>query len=279
MMGCVGTAMLVTCRVVLMLEHGHAGASGFSDIQRRPIAAEHLDGRPFRKHRERRRCVRAEFLGCVDDLSAYDSEYGFDAFDVLVRNGEVVIRKDGEVSELAWGKGPFFARLTREPTAALRVKPQGLFATETIPVGIHRDATDCLSGDQPIEGNPRVIAGDTCSVCSCANGDSKFEHFANWRRSLSGLFTIAVDEVFTLVSHAVLDRDASTECLYPFEVSVGDSFAMIEKPVQPFERHVAVDFLIYSEKAVDTFVISGVDPERPFVDGEQRHDVFQFTFE
>src|SRR6266540_4249845 len=277
-MGSVDTAVLVTCRVVLMLQHGHAGASGFSDIQRRPVAAEHLDGRPFRQHRERRRRVRAEFLGCMDDLSAYDSEYGFDAFDVLVRNGEVVIRKDGKVSELAWGKGALFAGLTREPTAALRVKPQGLFATEAIPVGIHRDAADCLSGDQPIQGNPGVIAGDSSGVCSGSNGDSKFEHFANWWCSLSGLFTIAVDEVFTLVSHAVLDRDASTECLYPFEVSVGDGFAMIEKPVQPFERHVAVYFLIYIEKAVDAFVISGVDPERPFVGGEQRHDVFQFAF-
>src|SRR5882672_8677709 len=278
-MGCVGTAMLVTCRVVLMLEHGYAGASGFSDVKRRAVAAEHFDGRPFRKHRERRRRVRAEFLGCVDDFSVYDSEDRFDTFDVLVRNGEIVICEHGEVSELARGKGAFFARLTREPTAALRVKPQGFFATEAIPVGIQRDATDCLSGNQPIEGNPRVIAGDTCRVCSCANGDSKFEHFANWRRSLSGLFAIAVDEVFTLVSHAVLDRDASTECLYSFKVSVGDGFAMIEKPVQSFERHVAVYFLVYIEKAVDAFVVSGVDPERPFVGGQQRHDVFQFTFE
>src|SRR6266568_6736248 len=131
-----------------MLQDGHTGVSGFSDVKRRAIPPEHLDGRPFRKHRERRRRVRAEFLCCVDDLSAYDREYGFDAFDVLVRNGEVVIRKDGEVSELAWGKGAFFAGLTREPTAALRVKPQGFFATEAIPLGIQRGAAGCLSGDQ-----------------------------------------------------------------------------------------------------------------------------------
>src|SRR5258706_10714275 len=156
----------------------------------------------------------------MDDFSAHDGEHGFDAFDLLVRNGEVVIRKDGEVSELAWSKGALFAGLTRKPTAALRVKPQGLFATEAIPLGIHRDAADCLAGDQPIEGNPRVIAGDSCGVCPGSHGDSKFEHFANWRCPLSGLFAIALDEVFTLVSHAVLDRDASTECLYPFKVSV-----------------------------------------------------------
>ena len=122
-MGSVDTAVLVTCRVVLMLQHGHAGAGGFSDIQRRPVAAEHFDGRPFRKHRERRGRVRAEFFCCMDDFSAHDGEHGFDAFDVLVRNGEVVIRKDGEVSELAWSKGAFFAELTREPTATLSVKP------------------------------------------------------------------------------------------------------------------------------------------------------------
>src|SRR6266699_3728069 len=115
---------------MLMLQDGHTGASGFSDVQRRPVAAEHLDGRPFRQHRERRRRVRAEFLCCVNNLSVYHSEHRFDAFDVLVRNGEVVIGKNGEVSELAWGKGAFFARLTRKPTAALRVKPQGFLATE-----------------------------------------------------------------------------------------------------------------------------------------------------
>src|SRR6266478_4104230 len=212
-----------------MLQDGHTSASGFSDVERRAIPPEHLDGRPFRKHRERRRRVRAEFLCRVDNLSAYDREYGFDAFDVLFGDGKVIIGKHSEVSELAWGKGAFFAGLTREPTAALRVKPQGFFATEAIPFGIQRDAADCLASDQPIQGNPGVIAGDSSGVCSGSDGNSEFEHFANWRCSLGGFFTITVDEVFALVSHAVLDRDASTECLYPFEVSVRDSFAMIEE--------------------------------------------------
>ena len=136
-MGRVDTAAVVTCRVVLMPEYGHTGASGFRDVKRRAIAAEHFDGRPFRKHREQRGCVGAEFLCCMNDFSAHDGKHGFDMFDVLVRNGEIVICEHGEVSELAWGKGAFFAGLTREPTAALRVKPQGLFATEAILVGIH----------------------------------------------------------------------------------------------------------------------------------------------
>src|SRR5262245_15250140 len=141
-MGRVSTAVLVTCRVVLMLQNGHTGTSGFSDVEWGAIAAEHLDGRPFGQHREGRRRVRAEFLCCVHDLSAYDRENGFDAFDVLVRNDEVVLRKDGQVSELAWGKGAFFAGLTRKPTAALRVKPQGFFATKAIPLGIQRGTGD-----------------------------------------------------------------------------------------------------------------------------------------
>src|SRR6266446_523299 len=261
-----------------MLQDGHTGASGFSDVKRRPVAAEHFDGRPFRKHRERRRRVRAEFLCRVDNLSAYDREYGFDALDVLFGDGKVIIGKHSEVSELSWGKGAFFAGLTRKPTAALRVKPQGLFATEAIPVGIQGDAADCLSSDQPIQGNPGVIAGDSSGVCSGSDGNSKFEHFANWRCSLSGLFTIAVDEVLALVSHPMLNGNSASQCSNAFEVSVGDGFAMIEKPVQPFERHVAVYFLIYIEKAVDAFVISGVQPEWPFVGGQQRHDVFQFAF-
>src|SRR5262249_22853628 len=160
-----------------------------------------------------------------------------------------------KVSELAGGEGAFFARLARKPTAAMRVKPQGFFATEAILLGIHRDSADCVSGDQPIQRNPRVIAGDSSGVRSGANGDSKFEHFANWRCALSGLLAITLNKVFPLVSHAVLDRDASTQCPHPFEVAVGDGFAMIEKPVQSFERRVAVHFLKYVQKAIDAFVV------------------------
>src|SRR5882757_7431190 len=106
-MGGMGAAVQVTVGTVLV-ENWHARLGGLANVQGRTVAAEHLYRRPFRQHRERRRRVGSEFLSCVDDFSAYDSEDGFDAFDVLVRNGEVVIRKDGEVSKLAGGKGAFF---------------------------------------------------------------------------------------------------------------------------------------------------------------------------
>lgn len=57
LMGGVRTAVLVADRIVLMLQHGHTGASGFSDVKRSAITAEHFDGRPFGQDREGRRCV------------------------------------------------------------------------------------------------------------------------------------------------------------------------------------------------------------------------------
>src|SRR6266436_5415012 len=119
-----------------MLQDGYTGASCFSDVKRRPVAAEHFDGRPFRKHRERRRRVRAEFLCCMDNLSAYDRENGFDAFDVLFGDGKVIIRKHSEVSELALRKGALFAYFIREPTAPLCVKAERFFAAQAVPFGI-----------------------------------------------------------------------------------------------------------------------------------------------
>src|SRR5262245_45143164 len=107
-----GASVLTAGRVMLVLKHGYSGASGFNDIKRCSVPTKHFDRRPFWKNRQRRRGMRAEFLGCMHDFSAHDSEHGLDVFDVLAMNGEVVIREHGEVSELARSKGAFFARLT-----------------------------------------------------------------------------------------------------------------------------------------------------------------------
>ena len=95
------TPVLMTRCRVLMLKHGHSCASGFYEIERSAVAAEHLDGRPFRKDRERRRCIGAEFLTCVHDFPADDGEHGFNGFNLLIGNREIITRKHGEISELA----------------------------------------------------------------------------------------------------------------------------------------------------------------------------------
>src|SRR5437016_5757264 len=102
----------MTGRVMLVLKHGYTGTSGLGDVERRAVTAEHFGRRPFRKHRERRGRVRAEFLCCVYNFSTDVGKHRFDVLDVLAMNGEVVFRKDGEVSELAWSKDAFFAGLT-----------------------------------------------------------------------------------------------------------------------------------------------------------------------
>jgi len=76
------TAVVTTRRGVLMLKHGHSGASGFGEVERRALAARDLDGGPFRKGREGGRREGAEFFGSVDDFPADDSEDGFNAFKV-----------------------------------------------------------------------------------------------------------------------------------------------------------------------------------------------------
>src|SRR5215831_14104475 len=114
-MGSMDAALLMTSRVVLVLNHGYSRASGFGDIERRAIAAEYFDGRPFRQNRERWRSIRAEFFVGVNNIPAYDCQHGFDMFDILLRNSDVIICEHGEVSKLTRDKGAFFARLAREP--------------------------------------------------------------------------------------------------------------------------------------------------------------------
>ena len=67
----------------------------------------------------------------------------------------------------------------------------------------------------------------------------------------------------------MLDGDAAAKRFDSLKVSVGNSFAVVEEPVEPFEGHVAINSLEYIEKAGDAFVISSVETERPFVGGQQ----------
>src|SRR5258708_2831532 len=161
----VGAAVLVTSRAVCV-GNGHACSGGLADVERRTVAAEELSWGPFRQCGNGWRGVLVEFVGGMHDLAIDHSEDAFDAGYLVFRHCEVVIGEDGEVGELACGKGAFFAALARKPTAALGVKPQGFFATEAIPAWIQRGAAYCRSGDQRIEGKPGGITGDSCGVWS-----------------------------------------------------------------------------------------------------------------
>src|ERR1700745_1729775 len=52
--------------------------------------------------------------------------------------------------------------------------------------------------------------------------------------------SIPINKIFALVSHAMLNGDAASERFDALDIRIGDRFAMVEKPVQPLERYIAV---------------------------------------
>ena len=77
-------AAVMTLGTMLMRRHWHASAGGFAHVERRAVAAEHFDRRPFRQHGNLRWCVWGKLGGRVDNLSVHDREHGFDAFDLFL---------------------------------------------------------------------------------------------------------------------------------------------------------------------------------------------------
>src|SRR6478736_9003676 len=135
------TAVFMTSGVVLMLWQGNTSPGRLADIEGRTITTENFHRRPFRQHGNRYGGVWRELIGGVNDLATDDGEHGFDAFDALVRQSEVIVGERGQVGELTDGDHAFLATLAAEPTAALRIESQGFFAAQTIFVRIHRRAT------------------------------------------------------------------------------------------------------------------------------------------
>ena len=264
---------------VVCVFHGNAGSRRFDHVQRRAVAPEHFHRRPLGQHGNRRRRMRAEFLGRMNNFSAHDGENRFDGFDIFLRRGEKVVAESNEIRQLSDCNRPLLSALARKPTAALGVESERFLPAESVFVGIHRNAADAFARYQPIERNPRIIARHARCICARADGDAELQHLPHRRGSLRGLLAVAIHEVFALVGHAMLDRDAAAERLHAFQVAVGDRLAVIEEPVQSPERHVAVDFLEHIQEARDALIVSGVQTERPFVGGQKRDDILEFAFQ
>src|ERR1035438_2043834 len=73
--------------------------------------------------------------------------------------------------------------------------------------------------------------------------------------------------------------DASAKGFYAVQISVSDCLAMIEKPVQALERSFTIYFLEDVQETCDAFIVGGMQPERPFVGGKQRDDVFKLALQ
>src|SRR5206468_11956758 len=78
-------------------------------------------------------------------------------------------------------------------------QPYSLSLHDALPI------SDGFSGNEPVKGNPGVVAGYASGICARSHWNSHIEHFANGWSPLGGLRAIAVHEILSLERHAVLD--------------------------------------------------------------------------
>src|SRR6202040_3906646 len=184
-----------------------------------------------------------------------------------------------QIGELPWGNCATFPFLPRHPCAALGIQPKGFLPREQCIFWIKPKATDCLSGRHPVEGNERVIAGDARRIRARSDRHAHFKHAPKRWRTLGGFRAIAIDEVFTLEGHAMLNCDPASERLDALDIPIRNRFAMIEEPVQPIERSIAVDLLENAKESVVRFFVGRMKPERPAILGKKANDALQLAFE
>src|SRR5262249_53641985 len=109
--------------------------------------------------------------------------------------------------------------------------------------------------------------------------NSKFQHSPHRRRAFGSLLSVALHEVLALIRHAMLNRDAAAERLYPFQIAVRNRFTMIEEPIQSLERSFPIHFFKHADKSCGAFVVGRMQTERRLVGGAQRDHFFQFALQ
>lgn len=129
--------------------------------------------------------------------------------DLVLGDGEIVGRKDGDVRQLAGLDLPLLAQLGREPAIGLGPQAECGLAVEAVGHGVEVQAAQCLSGDQPGQADPRIVARDARGIGSGADRHTGLQHLPDRRRGLRRARTVASDEIFALIGHAMLDGDAA----------------------------------------------------------------------
>lgn len=76
----------------------------------------------------------------------------------------------------------------------------------------------------------------------------------------------------------MLHRYAAAQRLNAFDITLGDGFRMIEEPVQPVERDIAIHLLEDVEHPADGLIIGRVQAERPAVFNQMAHHPLQLIF-
>ncbi|MOA00021.1 hypothetical protein D3C78_1193650 [compost metagenome] len=221
-----------------------------------PVAGDLGHRRPLGHHRQLRRAELVELGGGVDHLAVDHGEHRLDPLDRLRLDVEEVRRQRRQVGQLAHLDLALLALFAGEPGAAVGEQFQCSFPGQPLRVDLH--PTDGLATGQPVQRGPGVVAGHPGGIGSGAHWHALRKHALDRRGVFGGLLAVAVDEVFPLESHAVLDGDATAEGLDPLDVARSDGFGVIEQPGKTVEGDVAVDLLEHVEHPRDGLIVGGV---------------------
>src|SRR5262249_14594373 len=154
----------------------------------------------------------------VDRLAPDEGQHRCDVPYRIAGNREIVIGKNGKVCELSGFDLSFLSDLRGKPSVRISPEPKGCFAIELIAGRIELQAAKGAAGYQPRERDPGVIRRNARRIGACTDGHAHLQHPPNRWGAFSLLSTIACNKVLALISHAMLNGDATAKLGNPFDV-------------------------------------------------------------
>jgi hypothetical protein len=241
------------------------------------VAAEAGDGTPHRRDVRERGGDVLIVPGGVDDLAAGDGNQGLDVGDVVVGHREVVGGQNGQIGVLAHGDGAFDVGFARQLGSGGGVHVERAGPVHPVARGVEGEVSDRAPGDQPRQGQPRVVRRDAGGVSAGTDEQASVEHGPDGRGRLGARRAVAVDERLTLEHHPVLDGHGPTERLDALQALWGDGLGVIEEPADTTRPVSAcVKLLEHSQICLDGLVVGGVQPETPPVRYQETSGGFEF---
>ncbi|GGY51269.1 hypothetical protein GCM10010363_35330 [Streptomyces omiyaensis] len=216
---------------------------------------------------------RREFLvealvlgGGVHDPPVDHGEEGLDAGDIGLGDGEVVVGEDGEVAEEAGAQHALDVLFAGEDGARPGEHREGGPAVDAVAGRPEDEVADGAAGDQPVQGDPRVVGGDAGGVGAAADGEAALQHGPQRRGVGGGARSVPAEEGAALEGEAVLHGDGAAERGDPVEAGGGDGLRVVEEPaVAGREEAVGREAFEDGEVAADGLVVGGVQAEAPAV--------------
>src|SRR5260370_11187121 len=169
------------------------------------------------------------------------------------------------------------ALLVREPRDVLGPHAQRRLAVEAVARRIEAEPSHGFASDEPRERYPWIVGGDARGIGAGRYVKAGIEHARDRWGGLGSPKPVALDEIFSLIRHAMLHGDAAAERCDAFDRLVRNRLRVVEEPVEARERNVLVDHLERIEGARDRLVIGRMQAPRPAVLGEDAHHLLEFV--